>query len=205
MRPVDIRLADVPLDPGRDDARDAAARELSDPAYAAAGPNALERAFTWIVERIGALVTGLGGAMTWQTGAIVLLVLVLVIVLVIRYWRGRSVRNIASARTVFARLDMTADDHRAAAEAAALAGDLAEAIRERFRAVVRELEQRGVLDPRAGRTVDEVAAEAGRALPVLADDLRGAAVSFDDVWYGGRPATSERYRHLVTVDDRVRA
>jgi uncharacterized protein DUF4129 len=49
-----------------------------------------------------------------------------------------------------------------------------------------------------------VASEAGTALPVLADDLRGAAVQFDDVWYGGRPATAEGYRQLVSVDDRVR-
>jgi hypothetical protein len=105
---------------------------------------------------------------------------------------------------VFGSTVLTADEHRAAAERAATAGDLAEAVRERFRAVVRELEQRGVLDPRAGRTVDEVAQEAGTALPLVADDLRGAAVQFDDVWYGGRPATAEGYRQLVCVDDRVR-
>ena len=141
----------------------------------------------------------------WPVGVAMLLTVLVVLVLIIRYWRGRSVRNVASIRNVFDRKDTTAAEHRAAAEAAAASGDLAEAIRERFRAVVRELEQRGVLEPRAGRTVDEVAAEAGKALPSLADDLRGAAVSFDDVWYGGRTATAERYRQLVTVDDRVRA
>jgi hypothetical protein len=197
-------LADVPLDPDRDEARDAAVRELSDPAYAEAGPNALERAVNWVVERLGEVLAGLGGGVAWPIGAGMLIAVLAALVLIIRYWRGRSVRNLASIRNVFDRGDTTADEHRRAAEAAVAAGDLAEAIRERFRALVRELEQRGVLEPRAGRTVDEVAAEAGRALPALADDLRGAAVAFDDVWYGGRTATAERYQHLVAVDDRVR-
>lgn len=197
--------ADVPVDLDRDKARDAAARELADPAYAAAGPNALERGFRWVTERIGELLAGLGGGMPWQGAVAILLVVVLVLVLIIRYWRGRAVRNVVSVKNVFGDSTMSADEHREAAEDARRRGDLAEAIRERFRAVVRELEQRGVLVPRAGRTVDEVAAEAGDALPLLKDELRAAAWTFDDVWYGGRPATDERYAQLVTVDDRVRA
>lgn len=197
--------ADVPVDLDRDDARDAAVRELSDPAYADAGPNALERAVNWVVTRFTEALVVLGAGVAWPVGLALLLTVLVVLVLIIRYWRGRSARNIASIRNVFDRVDTTADEHRKAAEAAVAAGDLAEAIRERFRAVVRELEQRGVLEPRAGRTVDEVAAEAGRAMPVLAEDLRGAAVSFDDVWYGGKDATPDRYEHLVSVDDRVRA
>ncbi|MFS8104792.1 DUF4129 domain-containing protein [Lentzea alba] len=197
-------LADVPLDPGRDEARDAAVRELSDPAYADAGPNALEQAVNWVLERLGSVLAGLGAGVVTPVAMILLLVVLVALVLIIRYWRGRAVRNVASIRNVFDRKDTTADEHRRAAQEAAAAGEFAEAIRERFRALVRELEQRGVLEPRAGRTVDEVALEAGRALPALADDLRGAAVSFDDVWYGGRTATSERYEELVSVDDRVR-
>ncbi|HEX7303610.1 DUF4129 domain-containing protein [Lentzea sp.] len=198
-----MAVADVPVDLGRDEAREAAARELSDPAYVSDDPNPLERAIDWVLDRLGELFAG-AGSVSGITAVTVLVVVVVVIVVVLRLRIGRTARSLRSGAKVFGTSVLTAAEHRAAAERAAEAGDLAEAVRERFRAVVRELEQRGVLDARAGRTVDEVASEAGQALPALAGDLRGAAVQFDDVWYGGRPATGEGYRRLVSVDDRVR-
>ncbi|SFQ97950.1 protein of unknown function [Lentzea waywayandensis] len=197
-----MAVSDVPVDLGRDEAREAAVRELSDPAYVSDDPNPLQRAIDWILDRLGELFAGAGGMSGFTAIAIIVAVAVL-IVIIIRLRVGRTGRVLRSGGTVFGSTVLTAAQHRAAAEKAAAAGDLAEAVRERFRAVVRELEQRGVLDARAGRTVDEVAFEAGQALPVLADDLRGAAMQFDDVWYGGRPATVEGYQALVSVDGKV--
>ena len=199
-----MAVSDVPVDLDRDEAREAAARELSDPAYVSDDPNPLERAVEWVLERLGELFAGAGG-MSGITAVTIIVALVVIVVIVVRLRVGRTGRAVRSGGRVFGSSIMSANEHRAAAERAAAAGDLAEAVRERFRAVVRELEQRGVLDARAGRTVDEVAFEAGKALPVLADDLRGAAVQFDDVWYGGRTATPQGYERLVSVDDRVRA
>ncbi|MDX8140947.1 DUF4129 domain-containing protein [Lentzea sp. BCCO 10_0061] len=198
-----MAVADVPVDLGRDEAREAAVRELSDPAYVSDDPNPLQRAIEWILDRLGELFAGAGG-MSGLTAIVIIVAVVVLIVIVIRLRVGRTGRVLRSGAKVFGSTVMTAAEHRAAAEKAAAAGDLAEAVRERFRAVVRELEQRGVLDARAGRTVDEVAFEAGQALPVLADDLRGAAMQFDDVWYGGRTATAEGYQALVSVDGKVR-
>ncbi|MEU3643632.1 DUF4129 domain-containing protein [Lentzea sp. NPDC034063] len=198
-----MAVSDVPVDLGRDEAREAAVRELSDPAYVSDDPNPLQRALNWILDRLGELFAGAGG-MSGLTAIVIIVAVAVLIVIVIRLRTGRTGRALRSGDKVFGSTVLTAAQHRAAAEKAAAAGDLAEAVRERFRAVVRELEQRGVLDARAGRTVDEVAFEAGRALPVLADDLRGAAVQFDDVWYGGRPATVEGYEALVSVDGKVR-
>ncbi|SDG11980.1 protein of unknown function [Lentzea fradiae] len=195
--------SDVPVDPGRDEAREAAVRELSDPAYLPDEPNPLQRALNWVLERLNELFAGAGGV-SGITAVTVLVVVAVIIVIVVRLRAGRTARALRRGGAVFGTATLTAAEHRAAADRAAEAGDLAEAVRERFRAVVRELEQRGVLDARAGRTVDEVAFEAGQALPALAADLRGAAVQFDDVWYGGRPATEEGYRRLVSVDGRVR-
>ncbi|SDK16927.1 protein of unknown function [Lentzea albidocapillata subsp. violacea] len=199
-----MAASDLPVDLGRDEAREAAVRELGDPAYVSDDPNPLERAVDWVLTRLGELLAGAGG-MSGFTAFTVLVAVLVLVVIIIRLRVGRTGRALRSGDKVFGSTVMTAAEHRAAAEKAAAAGDLAEAVRERFRAVVRELEQRGVLDARAGRTVDEVAFEAGQALPVLADDLRGAAVQFDDVWYGGRPATVEGYQRLVSVDGRVRA
>jgi hypothetical protein len=82
-------------------------------------------------------------------------------------------------------------------------GQFAEAVREWMRAIVRELETRGVLEPRPGRTADEVAREAGAAVPAVAADLRTAATVFDEVWYGGRPATAQAEAVLRQADRRV--
>ena len=90
------------------------------------------------------------------------------------------------------RLD--AAEHRRRADGFAGEGRFAEAVRERMRAIVRELETRGVLEPRPGRTADEVAREAGALVPAVAPDLRTAATVFDEVWYGGRPAPRRRTR-----------
>lgn len=69
-----------------------------------------------------------------------------------------------------------------------------------MRAIVRSLEERALLDPRPGRTADEAAAEAGRALPGHATRLRSAARDFDDVTYGGRTAGQSTYLALRALD-----
>jgi hypothetical protein len=101
--------------------------------------------------------------------------------------------------------ELTASEHRAAAERAAADGDWPTAVRERFRAVVRGLEERAVLEPRLGRTADEAAAEAGVAFPDSRSSVRAAARVFDDVVYGGRPATEESYRQVSDVDQVLHA
>jgi hypothetical protein len=101
--------------------------------------------------------------------------------------------------------ERSAADHRREAERYAAAGAYAEAVRERLRAVVRDLEDRGLLDARPGRTADEAAHDAGHVLPTVSADLRRAARTFDDVWYGGQVADASTYSALVAVDDAVAA
>ena len=98
---------------------------------------------------------------------------------------------------------LDAAEHRRRADGYAAEGRFAEAVRERMRAIVRELETRGVLEPRPGRTADEVAREAGAAVRAVAPDLRTAATVFDEVWYGGRTATAQADALLRQADQRV--
>ena len=100
---------------------------------------------------------------------------------------------------------LTASDHRAAAGRLAEAGDFAGAICEAVRAIAAELDERGVLRPRTGRTADEFAAEAGRALPPHAADLLGAARLFDEVRYGRRAGTRPGYDLISSLDTRIGA
>jgi hypothetical protein len=98
----------------------------------------------------------------------------------------------------------TARDHRVRAQELAAGGDWSGAIRETLRAIARDLEERAILSPRAGRTADELAVEAGRALPEHGGELRSAARIFDDVCYGQRPGTPDGYARLRDLDAAVR-
>ena len=197
-------VGEIPVDLGRDAAREAAERELSDPAYAAAAPPLLERVLRWIARALDDLLDAAAGISPGgYAGLIVLAVLAVLAVIAIRLRLGRIGRATARSSTIFDDRVLTAADHRVAADAHAARGAWAEAVRERLRAIVRGLEERDLLDVRAGRTADEAAAEAGRALPDRAADLREAARIFDDVWYGGRAATAAMDARLRAVDDAV--
>ena len=197
---------DVPVDVGRDEAREAAARELSDPAYAAARPSFFDRVFNWIGDRLGELFNTVGTLGPGSVAGLVVLVLLAALaVVIIRLRVGKVTRTSRGRSGVFAGQELAAADHRRAADDAAARGDLGLAVLERFRAIVRELEERGVLDEVSGRTVDEIAARAGRALPANAAALGTAASIFDDVLYGGRPAIVDGYRFLVTLDNEVQS
>ncbi|PPJ22440.1 DUF4129 domain-containing protein [Nocardia nova] len=93
-----------------------------------------------------------------------------------------------------------AAQHRAAAEFAAGHHDFDTALRERFRAVVRGLEQGGVLEVRRSRTARETASAAGHALPDASAEFDYAAHSFDEIVYGGRTATPDEYQRLTSAD-----
>ena len=100
---------------------------------------------------------------------------------------------------------MSAAGHRQRAGELAAAGDYSGAILESVRAIGRELEERGVLDPRLGRTAAETAGESARALPGEAGALRDSARLFDDICYGGRPGTADGYAAVRDLDARIAA
>jgi hypothetical protein len=75
------------------------------------------------------------------------------------------------------------------ADELAAAGRYAEAIRERLRAMLRELIERGVIPNRPGWTVTELAHAANAALPAVAGPLGAASAVFSGVWYALLPAT----------------
>jgi Domain of unknown function (DUF4129) len=100
---------------------------------------------------------------------------------------------------------LSAADHRQRAAQLASAGDYAAAILEAVRGIARQLEERGVLSPRLGRTADEIAAEAGLALPAEAAALHDAAQLFDDICYGERPGTAGGYALVQSLDSRLQS
>jgi type II secretory pathway pseudopilin PulG len=144
-----------------------------------------------------------------KSGWWLLIVLIIVVVLVIAgvlYWigpMGRSRRQRSGA--VLAGTQLSAADYRREAERLADGGDYAGAIIQRMRAIAVELETRGVLLPRPGRTASELAAEAGGSLPGSAAGLHAAARLFDDVRYGDRAGTPAGYEQVRDLDESIRA
>jgi len=180
-------LLEPPVTPDAPTARRWAADELANPAYHQQD-SLLVRLLRWIAQQFQGLPTlGMQPAL-----AALLVVGILVVVVLVALWVAGPVRR--SHRAARDREVLGHDDRRSAAQlrtaadAAAAAGDWSRAVAERFRAVVRALEERAVLDERPGRTALEVAAEAGRVLPSVARDLTEGAELFDEVVYGERTA-----------------
>lgn len=194
----------VPVDLTAEEAREAAERELADPIYHRDDPSLLERGLNWLLTELGELLrraedVSPGG----YAGLVVIAVLAMLAGVAIRLRVGPIARTATGESALFDQAPRSAAEHRSAAEAHAAAGAWAEAVRERLRTIVRGLEERDLLEARPGRTADEAAAEAGRLLPGCATALRAAAELFDEVWYGGRPATGWMDERLRAVDAEV--
>jgi len=188
----------------RERAREAAERELRRREYADAQPPPVVRLLGRLLRELGELLgRAAAAAPGGRLGLLALLGLVALLVAVVLARVGPLARSARPPALFAGSATLTADEHRALAQSAAEQGRWADAVRERLRAVVRELEARGALDPRPGRTAGEVARDGGAAVPEVASDLARAAALFDEVWYGGRPADAGSYAVLVAVDERV--
>ncbi|MEU6257653.1 DUF4129 domain-containing protein [Streptomyces sp. NPDC047043] len=185
----------------RDPAREAARRELSKRMYHENDPSWLERALNAFWDWVDKLFGSAAAATPGGTLGLVVVILAVLAVLGALWWRlGTPRRQPTSSAALFDDRPRSAAEHRAAAEAHAAQGHWNQAVQEHMRAIVRSLEERALLDVRPGRTADEAAAEAGRALPSHTDRLRTAARDFDDVTYGGRRATEQSYRRIAELD-----
>ncbi|MGW7499066.1 DUF4129 domain-containing protein [Streptomyces luteogriseus] len=196
------RSADEPpLTIPRDPAREAARRELSKRMYHENDPSLFQRALDAFWDWLGKIFSATSTATPGGALGLIVVILAVIAVLAALWWRlGTPRRQPTSSATLFDDRPRSAAEHRAAAEAHAAQGHWNQAVQERMRALVRALEERALLDVRPGRTADEAAAEAGRALPAHTDRLRTAARDFDDVTYGGRSATEQSYHRLAQLD-----
>lgn len=191
------------IDIDRDAAQQAAERELAKPIYPR--PSLTQRLLDLLdtlLRELAARGAQLPGG--WFTISLLLLACGIAAVAAVGVAR-RTLRTRRADHRVFDRAELTAAEHRAAAERAAAAGDWSEAIRHRVRAVARELEQTDVLHPAPGCTANELARDAGIALPALATEFVRAAAVFNDVSYGELPAAQSDYRGVADLDNRLSA
>lgn len=195
--------ADVPATPDASQAREAAERELARPEYHAQ-ETLWERLWRWIVEHLDPG-NVMPGAPRWVSILIVVVVvLALVALLLALLSRITRVRRTRAERALF-------DDDRSsstltrAADDAAGRGDWATAVVERFRAIIRSLDERGLIEDYPGMTAHEAAALASSTLGALGGELTRAAVLFDAVRYGEVVSTAEQDAWMRDLARRVDA
>ena len=190
------------IDIDSDAAREAAERELAKPIYPK--PSLTDRVIDWLNDLLYRLVAqGASVPGGWLTISVLLILLAVAAVVAVRIARRTMRTSRGRDFALFGEHDRSAAEHRTVAEHNAAAGDWTGAIRHRLRAVARQLEEWGVLDPVPGRTATELARDAGRVLADLQDELRTAATAFNDVTYGERPGTEAAYRVIADLDEHL--
>lgn len=175
--------ADVPATPDAEEAREAAVRELSKRVYHER-PSLLEQIWAWLDEhlRLSQIVPGAPAWLSFLIVALAVAALLALLVLLARRFTLTS-RARRTSTPLF-------DDERdaaaltRAADEAARAGDWASAVVERFRAIIRSLDERGLIEDYPGMTAHEAAAVSVAALGSLGPELSRAADLFDSVRYG---------------------
>lgn len=202
---------EIPIRIGQDEARRRAIEELAKAKYGGT-PDWLTNAAARVgplIQRIVDFFTDLtrirqseGGGVNW---GFVLAVVILLIAIGVVLWRVGLPRWRKRLTEQSLDLDPTAapSDYRAAAAESAARGDWKAAVRDRFRAIVRELETATVLDVRPARTASEAAYLASRSLPAHAQALQLGAESFNGVLYGEATADQGTYQQMAALDDSV--
>lgn len=200
-----VLASDVPATPSAQEARDAADRELAKPAYHPR-QDVLEAALTWLRHHLdpAGIVPGVPA---WLSVLIVVLaagaLIAAVLLTLTRLSAARASR--VPSHALFASDERDAATLRAAADAAVTRSDWATAVIERYRAIIRSLDERGLIDDHPGLTAHEAAVAAAEALGGLGGDLVSAARVFDFVRYGDLLPTEHQDQSMRDLAERVAA
>lgn len=173
-------------------------------------PTVQQRSTQWLERYIGDLLHSVfsGGAGTIVGLVVLVALIVLVVWLSVRV--GRTVR--VDRRIDGVRIDEVhrhvPSAWRAEAERLEADGQWKEALRCRYRALVGDLVEDGVLDDVAGRTTGELRADLARTAPHRSVDFGAATELFELAWYADRPTGPDenaRFQALSLAATGVRA
>jgi len=159
-------------------------------------PSLVERVMDWIGEQLdklfpdseptqtgGNFTGGIGGLVAWLLIVVAVVAVVAAIVYVV-------VRRIRTPESIEEEPTETEVEHRRAAAAwrsdaldHEAAGEWKQAIRARYRLLVRTLTDRGQLPEVPGRTTGELREDLARTTPTAGDDFDTASLLFELPWY----------------------
>lgn len=192
-------IADIPVDPGDDQARQWLQDELGDSGYV---PPSIPDINLPDPQAPGEI------ANTGGTIGVVIGIVILVAILVVAFWIF-GLPRLRRRSTVTGDLFGEDDDRsavaiRTAAERAAATGDYTSAVVEAFRAMARDLAERGIVQTFPGTTARDFGRRAGAVFPATTERLADAAVVFDGVRYLGRTGTAEQWERMASLAAELR-
>ncbi|MEO5534754.1 MAG: DUF4129 domain-containing protein [Pseudolysinimonas sp.] len=192
---------DVPVDPGDDQAREWLQEELGNNSYVPpAQPDWWD--LPSVPEGPGQI------ANTGGTVGVVIGVVILVAILGVAFWifgLPRLRRRSKVTGDLFGEDDdRSAVSIRTAAEKAAAAGDYTSAVVEAFRAMARDLAERGIVQTFPGTTARDFGRRAGAVFPTTTERLGVAAAVFDGVRYLGRVGTADEWERMSSLATELR-
>jgi hypothetical protein len=182
------------------------AHEILQRAEFARDESLLQRIVDWIGDLFSKITFGLGGGPGFLGNLVSLAILaglVVIVVLIVRSLLSRTrLPKPADADELTIELEEGRDatDWRTDAERFEAAGQWREAMRARYRELVRRLIDDVVLDDLPGRTTGEYRAEFVHARPTQAAAFVELTELFEAVWYGGvetDAADNQRFRQLA--------
>ncbi|MCS5716334.1 DUF4129 domain-containing protein [Herbiconiux sp. CPCC 205716] len=201
-------VADVPVEPGADEAREWMIGELSKAPYQAAQPTWFDRVSQAVADWFSSLRvpdgSGFGGLIPLI--GVVIVVVVLVVVFLV-YGRPRlNRRSRVEIGGLFGTDDTrSAAELRASAARAAAAGDFTVAVEEAFRGLARGLTERTIVTTSPGTTAQDFSRRAATSFPGARGELADGAGLFDGVRYLDRSADRADYDRIVLLDRRLQA
>jgi hypothetical protein len=188
---------DIPVTPDADEARRWASEELANAEYNRAESGWVDAVIRWFMELLNGF-DSLGNGTPPLRVIVVILIVLAIVALVIWLVAGplRASRKAERENAVFEDDQRTSAQMRAAAQQAAAHGDFDTAVLEMYRALVRDLEERAILDDRPGTTAFEAAQDIAALFAFAADAVAADAAVFDTVRYGDGHAEAADYDHV---------
>ncbi|GAA1302753.1 DUF4129 domain-containing protein [Brachybacterium tyrofermentans] len=192
-----------PLDP--DEARSRILEELAEAEYDNS-PGFVDWLLGQIEQWYTNLVAGIDGSSAAQAGIAVLLLLALLVVAFLVLRRTGLIRrshSLAVAPELNADPVLTAAELREASRSAISSGRFDDGAVLALRSLVRDLDQRTLLDVSAGLTAHEAAERAALSYPDLRGRLQRGATAFDTAAYSPRHATEKQADDLLRLAEYI--
>lgn len=190
----------IPVEPDADEARRWATEELAKSEYQTEPSTWLDSISRWIQD----FINGFGDfGVGFSPGGTIAVIVVIAALIGLVVWLVmgpmRRSRAAAASAPVWEDDARSAEEMEAAARGAADRGDWDLAVTEIFRATVRKLDDRGVVDVADGMTADEAARAIGAAVPHEALAVNQVATDFDVARYCSGGLTSRAWERALST------
>ena len=196
-------LAPSDLEPSQ--IRQVTERVLDRPEFVAAGPGLLDRIWRTLLDWLARLLDVVGSG---RRGDIVGTAILIAASLAVAFLTVRLVRGVRRDRGTGKRRrgrgGRSASDWLRLALELEARGDWAGALRCRYRALLAEFVDAGIVDEVAGRTARDYLREVTAAAPTTSAALAEVTEAFEATWYDRRPVTAGDVDAVATAADTVR-